>query len=285
MKKIVFMLFTTLIIILGGCSNNKDVEELSVSSIKIKISDNEVTEINLELGESVELIGEVVYSDNSVLASDMTWNIEDETIANFVDGQFVALQSGMTKITLSKSGKSITVPVIVKELLITLEKITITKPAEKTKYFIGEQLDITGVEVTGIYSDESRKVETIIIEDILGFDSDTIGTKLILITLEGKTVNYEIELFNKFEIEKVGEGDFFGVDINYYDIDIALENPVSVVKIYNSEDNIELKEIKLDNGIALVENTGIPKEINSIIIKYYDTDGNLLEDTFEKNLY
>ena len=44
---------------------------------------------------------------------------------------------------------------------VTLSNIAITNPADKTEYIVGDTLNITGLVVTGTYSDNSTNIETI----------------------------------------------------------------------------------------------------------------------------
>ncbi|WKY47903.1 lectin like domain-containing protein [Eubacteriaceae bacterium ES3] len=75
---------------------------------------------------------------------------------------------------------------------VTLTNISITSPANKLTYQIGDTLDISGLEVTGFYSDGSSHLETITTANISGFDSSTAGTKTLTITVGGKTATYTI---------------------------------------------------------------------------------------------
>ncbi len=77
----------------------------------------------------------------------------------------------------------------------TLESIAITTPATKLSYTVGDTLDITGLEVTGTYSDTTTKVETITTTDISGFDSIAPVTgQTLTITVGGKTTTYTIDV-------------------------------------------------------------------------------------------
>jgi len=79
----------------------------------------------------------------------------------------------------------------------TLSSIAITSPATKLTYTVGDTLDITGLEVTGTYSDTSTKVETITVDNVSGFDSSApaIG-QVLTITVEGETTTYTIDILD-----------------------------------------------------------------------------------------
>lgn len=77
----------------------------------------------------------------------------------------------------------------------TLSSIAITTPATKLEYSVGDALDISGLVVTGTYSDESTKIETIAEANVSGFDSSapTIG-QILTITVGTQTTTYSINV-------------------------------------------------------------------------------------------
>lgn len=76
-----------------------------------------------------------------------------------------------------------------------LVNIKVTSPAKKAVYNIGEALDLSGLAVTGMYSDGSSKVENITIDNISGFDSTKpIKNQTVTITINGKTTAYAVEI-------------------------------------------------------------------------------------------
>ncbi|MDD3305531.1 MAG: lectin like domain-containing protein [Acetobacterium sp.] len=75
---------------------------------------------------------------------------------------------------------------------VTLTGITITSPANKLTYQIGEALDLSGLVVTGTYSDGSTRTETVTATNVSGFNTTTAGTKTLTITVDGQTTSYTI---------------------------------------------------------------------------------------------
>jgi predicted ribosomally synthesized peptide with SipW-like signal peptide len=76
---------------------------------------------------------------------------------------------------------------------VVLNSIAITTPATKLTYAVGDTLDITGLVVTGTYSDGSTKVETITTVNVTDFNSSTPVTGQVLtITVDGKTATYTV---------------------------------------------------------------------------------------------
>lgn len=74
----------------------------------------------------------------------------------------------------------------------TLVSIAITTPPTKTVYTVGGALDITGMVVTGTYSDDSTKVESVTADNVTGFSSDTAGEKTCTVTVSGKTATFTV---------------------------------------------------------------------------------------------
>ena len=78
---------------------------------------------------------------------------------------------------------------------VVLQSIAITTPANKLSYQIGDVLDISGLVVTGTYSDGSTKTETISAANVTGFNSSTAAANQVLsINLDGKTVTYTVQI-------------------------------------------------------------------------------------------
>lgn len=75
---------------------------------------------------------------------------------------------------------------------VTLVSIVVTTPPTKITYAIGDELDITGMVVTGTYSDSSTKVETVTTDNVTGFDSAEAGEKTCTVTVSGKTATFTV---------------------------------------------------------------------------------------------
>lgn len=72
--------------------------------------------------------------------------------------------------------------------VVTLEKLTITPPA-KLSYYEGEELDLTGLEVNAVYSDDTTEVVT---DYEVSTCDMSVGTHEITISYEGKTATFTI---------------------------------------------------------------------------------------------
>ena len=79
---------------------------------------------------------------------------------------------------------------------ITLASIKVTPPA-KTEYQEGEELDLNGMVVKAVYSD-NREVE-VDLKDVKveGYDKNQVGTQTITVTYEGKTATFTVTVKEK----------------------------------------------------------------------------------------
>jgi uncharacterized repeat protein (TIGR02543 family) len=76
---------------------------------------------------------------------------------------------------------------------VTLNSIDVTTPASKLTYTVGETLDITDMVVTGSYSDNTTKIESITTDNISGFDSSIpVASQMLTVTVNGKSTTYTI---------------------------------------------------------------------------------------------
>jgi len=73
-----------------------------------------------------------------------------------------------------------------------LEEISITSLPTKLTYLVGEALDLSGIQITGYYDDDSTKSENVNSATINGFDSSTAGIKTVTITISGKSDSFPV---------------------------------------------------------------------------------------------
>ena len=142
------------------------------------------------VGESLDITGMVVtgtYTDGNT----KTENITTVNVTGF--NSSVPVTGQVLTVTVNGRTAAYTID-IVKPLLVS---IAITQPASKLVYEIGEELDITGLVVTGTYDDLSTKVLPITAAHISGFDTSTPAASLLLtITYEIRTTSYVISVLN-----------------------------------------------------------------------------------------
>jgi len=148
------------------------------------------TKLSYTVGNTLDLTGLVVtgtYSDGSTKSESMT--------ASNVTG----FNSGTAKVdqvlTITDGSKTTTFKVQILTAPITLQSIAITTPATKLSYTVGDKLDLTGLVVTGTYSDGSTKSESITATNITGFDSGTaVVDQVLTITVGSKTTTYKVQI-------------------------------------------------------------------------------------------
>ena len=74
-----------------------------------------------------------------------------------------------------------------------VENITISGSNYKKAYYIGEKLDVTGLEIKATMTDESTQTVAVTADMVTGFDSSkAVDSQTLTITYEGRTATYEI---------------------------------------------------------------------------------------------
>ncbi len=178
----------------GGGSGSS----IAISSINI-IGDTNVAN-GTALG-SVGLPANVgaTLSDTSTSTLAVTWDGGTPSYSTTVAGTYtftgsLTLPSGVTNPNnLTAKVNVIVAPPI--PVPVTLTSIAITIPATKTSYVVGDTLDITGLVVTGTYSDNNTTTEPITAANVTGFDSSVPVTGQVLtITFGGKTTTYTVDI-------------------------------------------------------------------------------------------
>jgi hypothetical protein len=77
----------------------------------------------------------------------------------------------------------------------TLSSIAVTTPANKLVYTVGNSLDITGLVVTGTYSDASTSTQTILLTNVTGFNSTVpVVGQVLTITVGIRTTTYTVNI-------------------------------------------------------------------------------------------
>jgi hypothetical protein len=73
-----------------------------------------------------------------------------------------------------------------------LQTIAVTTHPAKTVYTIGEALDLTGLIVTGTYSDGTTRAETVSASDVSGYNTNATGTQTLTVTVGAKTATFTV---------------------------------------------------------------------------------------------
>jgi hypothetical protein len=70
--------------------------------------------------------------------------------------------------------------------------LSISRLPDKTSYFRGQNLNITGLVVSKVYTDLSSEPITVTNEHISGYDKTKLGEQVLTITVDGKTVTFKV---------------------------------------------------------------------------------------------
>ena len=119
--------------------------------------------------------------------------------ADNVSGFDSSAANASETLTVTVGGKTTTYTIAV-NAAVTLSSIAITTAAAKRSYAVGDSLDLTGLVVTGTYSDGSTKQETVTADNVTGFDSSKpMAHQTLTVTAGGKTAMYMVEIKAKEE--------------------------------------------------------------------------------------
>lgn len=208
------------------------------------------------VGEDLDLTGMVViatYSDGST-----------KKITSYDVSEFDSSTLGEQTITISYGGKSDTFTVTVIEPEATLESITVTSLPSKTEYYLGEQLNISGLKITGHYSDGTDM--EVLDYTVDGFDSDTVGVKTITVSSGGKTDTFEVEVFESpaAALAKAKENAIAEIEAYYNAIDTSnmsetqiaalLRAKQAAIAAINSATSVDEVNAAVVNGKAEMDN-------------------------------
>ena len=81
------------------------------------------------------------------------------------------------------------------DVITQMVSIAVTTPPAKTEYFVGETLDLSGLVVTGTWSDGSEETLEVTEAHISGFDSGAPATgQVVTVTVEGLTATFTVTI-------------------------------------------------------------------------------------------
>jgi hypothetical protein len=163
------------------------------------------------------------------------------------------------------AGNSTTVTYVLKVVpVITLSSIAITT-LPKTAYTVGDDLDLTDLVVTGTYSDNSTKVETVNASNITGFDKSTAGTQTLTVTVDGKTATFNVTVTAKpvpvvkTDLETAIELANAKVEIDYT-VDSWSAMQTALTAAQNVDTNASAIQTEVDTAM-----TGLNTAINGLV--------------------
>ena len=137
------------------------------------------------IGDDIDLEGLVLnvkYSDGH------TENVEADD-ENIHIGEYDNATPGTQQITVSYHGKDITFDVTFQKAPIM--GLSISQKPNKTEYFVGEQIDLSGLVAVAQYANGNRIVDNTKIE-IVDYDNSIPGSQIITISYEGEQSNFEV---------------------------------------------------------------------------------------------
>ncbi len=114
-----------------------------------------------------------------------------------------------------------------------LDSISISSLPTKTTYYVGEKLDLTGLELLLTYNDGTTDIITENF-DFSGYSSETVGEKNITITYENQTAFFTVTILEnvpvspKFELTKAT-----GIAGSTVEIEVAIANNPGIISLRN----------------------------------------------------
>ncbi|ABR49921.1 copper amine oxidase domain protein [Alkaliphilus metalliredigens QYMF] len=166
----------------------KEQAHLIITGVPTNMTVNETFDLSSSVtGGSTT--GAITYS---VTGSGLT--VENESIVT-------AVQVGTATITVTKEGDKYfsSVLAIIGNIIVTepvtLERIRVTSQPDKVIYYVNETLDLTGLVVTGEYSDTSTASLSVTAANISGFNSSVEkDNQVITVTYENKITTFTVDI-------------------------------------------------------------------------------------------
>ena len=115
--------------------------------------------------------------------------IKNESYTYFANG--VLTEGKIYTITLIVRGEQ---EAYVKVTEVKPESLNIISTPYKTSYFVGEELDLTGLAVEAYYSDDSTSRVEVTLDMVSGFDSSVPGVQTLTVTYSDCTATFDVEV-------------------------------------------------------------------------------------------
>ena len=158
---------------------NVTILEVTVESITV----TPPTKTSYYIGENLDTSGMTISANYNNGTSE---NVTDKATVTGFD----STTNGEKTLTVEYGGKTATFKVTI--LAVTIESITVTTPT-KTSYYIGENLDTSGMTVTANYNNGTSENVTDK-ATVTGFDSKINGEKTVMVEYGGKTATFKITI-------------------------------------------------------------------------------------------
>ena len=141
------------------------------------------------VGEELDLSGleiEAVYSNGSTSYVDVSLDM--------VSG-FNSSVAGTQTLTITYGDCTATFDVEVVEN--SVSSLNITSTPYKTSYYVGEELDLSKLEIEATYSDGSTSYVDVSLDMVSGFDTSVAGTQTLTITYGDCTTTFDVEVIEE----------------------------------------------------------------------------------------
>ena len=160
--------------------------------------------VNINVGDTYTELGASAFDNNKGTFSAISSGLVDTNLAGTYTITYSATDdAGNNALPITRTVNVIAPVLPPPPPAPTLSSISITTPANKLDYKIGETLDISGLVITGTYSDNSTKKLDVALSNIFGFDSSSLTSGQILtVSIEGKTTSYSVNILAD---EKIAE--------------------------------------------------------------------------------
>ncbi|MGI6143618.1 MAG: GLUG motif-containing protein [bacterium] len=182
---------------------------------------------SLSLGGDFEglNVSEVVYTDSTTVIAKIYGELKHNTGTGTITLAGQALESGAdATVAVAVEQKNVPDPdatVIIPEqedptgestVEPELLRIEIASLPDKTRYYVGEELELTGLVVIGIYSDDTEEELPITLDNISGFDSSeaALGQE-VMVVCGDQRASFTVDILAQADLMAMaGEGDFAG---------------------------------------------------------------------------
>lgn len=158
---------------------------------------------------------------------------------------------------------------IVRCIIGNVKQIEVTTLPTKTSYVKGEELDLSGIEVTATYEDGTTGVIELTADKFTGYDKNTAGEQTVTVTYgEGITATFTVNVFEE-------------IDIKTNNYEIIKDSGVNYLEKIKPNTNIEtLKENITTNGtieiykdnMKVIDEKQLIATGMEIVIKFHDDE-------------
>ncbi|GHT54881.1 hypothetical protein FACS1894109_00340 [Spirochaetia bacterium] len=209
------LILSVLLIGISGCSDSPPSDESQILSFKVVKEDLSWTgeaigtDVNIVVQVGVDVDLAHVKTDIQV-SPGASISPSADLVQDFSAGPIdyvVTAEDGTTKTTYVVSVKKDA----------ELADLEITTPATKTVYNVNEKLDLSGLELTGTWADETTQIiENYTVSPV---DMTTVGRKTVRLTANKKSVSFDIDVIGPNDIRISFPNGLSDLDPYVYNLD------------------------------------------------------------------